>query len=166
MAYNKKEWLAKMDKATTGEQIRALIMELPDGPPPERERETEEDGRELYLLEGRTPVRCYDERDVYFYVPFYEKVGNDCINGIQVTTMFLGMDHRCLEGQTHWFGKDGPLLFQTKIYAKVPGVEVKYVGMFCSTYEEAEQMHQIAVERVRGTPLEELAYIYSHIYTL
>lgn len=29
MAYNQKEWLAKMDKATTGEEIGALIMELP-----------------------------------------------------------------------------------------------------------------------------------------
>lgn len=51
----------------------------------------------------------------------------------------------------------------TKIYAKVPGVEVKYIGVFCSTYEEAEQMHQMAVERVREAPLEELAYIYSRI---
>jgi hypothetical protein len=188
MAFNQKEWMAKMGKAQTTEEITALIMELPDGP-----RESEEgcessmagkgdgsvktgrqdipgneyepeDKRELYLLDGRTPVRCYDERDVYFYIPVYGKIGNDCINGIQITTMFVFMDYRFYEDRTHWFGTDGPLLFETKVYAKVPGVEVKYVPMFCSTWEEAEQMHQMAVERVRTTPLEILAHVYSHIY--
>jgi hypothetical protein len=155
-----------MRQPKTEEEIRAMIMDFADRQLHEREKETEKDGRELYLLAGRTPVRCYDERDVYFNVPFFGKVGNDCISGIEVTTMFLGIDLRCFEGHTHWFGKDGPLLFQTKIYAKMPAAEVKYVGMFCSTYEEAEQMHQTAVERVRRTPLEELAYIYAHIYAL
>lgn len=33
MAYNKEEWMAKMDKAQTTEEITALIMELPDRGP-------------------------------------------------------------------------------------------------------------------------------------
>jgi hypothetical protein len=38
MAYNKEEWMAKMDKAQTTEEITALIMELPDGATRERGR--------------------------------------------------------------------------------------------------------------------------------
>jgi len=161
MTFDQKDWEERLGKAQTQEEVAALIMKLPERPVPEREKETEEDGWELYVLEGRTPVRCYDERDVYFSVPIYDTVGKDSIKGIQITTMFLGIDHRCVERSTHWFGKDGPLLFQTKIYAKVPGVEVKYIGMFCSTYEEAERMHQMAEDQVRETPIEELAYIYA-----
>ena len=48
MAYNQKEWLAKMDKAITGEEIRALIQELPDRAPA-----FPEDGHEFYTMERR-----------------------------------------------------------------------------------------------------------------
>lgn len=101
MAFDNEGWTRRLKQAKSTEEITAMIMELPDGPLPDTKKETEGDGREFYLLQGRTPIRCYGERDVYFYVPFYEKVGNDCINGIQVTTMFLGIDHGCFERQTH-----------------------------------------------------------------
>ena len=34
MAFNQKEWMEKMDKAKTGDEITALVMELPDRGPP------------------------------------------------------------------------------------------------------------------------------------
>jgi hypothetical protein len=41
MAYNKEEWMAKMDKAQTDEEITALIMELPNRGPPMPEGDPE-----------------------------------------------------------------------------------------------------------------------------
>ncbi|SFH58313.1 hypothetical protein SAMN05216299_12616 [Nitrosospira sp. Nsp14] len=52
MAYNQKEWLAKMDKATTGEEIGALIMELPIRGPA-----IPEDGPEFSTMEQQTTSR-------------------------------------------------------------------------------------------------------------
>jgi hypothetical protein len=122
-----------------------------------------EDKRELYLLEGRTPIRCYDEREVDFFVPIYDKIGKDCIHEIQITIMFVFMDQR-YNGRTHWLGKDGPLLFASIISPTILSRGTKSLSMLCGTYEEAEQMHQIAVERVRTTPFVELENVYSNIY--
>ncbi len=130
---------------------------------PEREKETQEDGRELYLLEGRTPVRCYHESDVYFYAPIYGKIAKDCIRGLDITTMFLFMDER-YNGRTHWLGGDGPLLFATLIRASDLSRETKLVEMLCGTYEEAEQMHQVAIERVCTTPFAKLASVYPNMH--
>lgn len=139
-------------------------MELPERPLPEPKRETEEDEKELYLLERRTSVRCHDEGGGFLCSNLrkdrkrlYKRDTDHDNVCIQRWSMFRKM--------IHWFGKDGPLLFETSVYAKIPGVEVKYVPMFCSTYDEAEQMHQIAVERVRTMPLEELAHVYSHTHS-
>jgi hypothetical protein len=163
MAFDQKDWEARLEKAQTQEDFTALIMELPHGRPPEREKEPEEDGRELYLLEGRTPVRCYDERDVYFYVPIYDKIRKDFIRGIDIATLFVFMDQR-YNGRTHWLGKDGPLLFATIFQPPVLSKGAKSLCILCGTYDEAEQMHQIAVKRLLTTPFEELANVYPNIH--
>jgi hypothetical protein len=162
MGFDNEDWTRRLKAAKSTEEITALIMELPDGPPPEREKETEEDGRELYLLEGRTPVRCYDERDVYFYAPIYDKIAKDCIRGIDIATMFVFMDLR-YNGRTHWLGKDGPLLFATIFQPPVLARGAKSLCMLCGTYDEAEQMHQIGVKRLLATPFEELPNVYPDI---
>jgi hypothetical protein len=48
MAYNQKEWLARVDKATTDEEIHALVMELRDRGPT-----IPEDGPEFSITERR-----------------------------------------------------------------------------------------------------------------
>ncbi|SFH58706.1 hypothetical protein SAMN05216299_12714 [Nitrosospira sp. Nsp14] len=163
MAFDNEDWTRRLRLAKSTDEITAMIMELPDGPRPEQQKETEEDGRELYLLEGRTPVRCYDERDVYFYAPIYGKIAKDCIRGLDITTMFLFMDER-YNGRTHWLGGDGPLLFATSIRASDLSRETKLVEMLCGTYEEAEQMHQVAIERVCTTPFAKLASVYPNMH--
>ena len=163
MAFDNEDWTRRLKAAKSTEEITAMIMELPDGPPPEREKETEEDGREMYLLEGRTPVRCYDERDVYFYIPIYGKIREAFIGGIDIATTFVFTDQR-YNGRTHWLGKDGPLLFATIFQPPVLSRRTKSLCMLCSTYDEAEQMHQIAVKRLLTTPFEELANVYPHIH--
>jgi hypothetical protein len=163
MIFDEEDWKRRLGKAQTQEEFSALIMELPERGSPETQKEFEEDGREFYLLEGRTPVRCYDDREVDFFVPIYDKIGKDCIQGIQITTMFVFMDQR-YNGRTHWLGKDGPLLFASIIRPTVLSRGTKPLSMLCGTYDEAEQMHQVAIERVRTTPFEELANVYLNIH--
>ena len=52
MAYNQKEWLAKMDNAKSTEEITALIMELPDRGPA-----IPEDGPKFSTMEQETTSR-------------------------------------------------------------------------------------------------------------
>lgn len=77
--------------------------------------------------------------------------------------MFVFMDQR-YNGRTHWLGKDEPLLFASIIRPTVLSRGTKSLSMLCGTYEEAEQMHQVAVERVRTTRFEELANVYPNIH--
>ncbi len=58
MVFDEKDWKRRLGKAQTQEEFSALIMELPERGPPETKKESQEDGREFYSLEGRTPVRC------------------------------------------------------------------------------------------------------------
>lgn len=97
-----------------------------------------------YRLVGKTPVPCSD--DFAFGSSYgeradaFRKTGDDPwrvahteVPGRRsVSTVFLGFDHR-------YVGDGPPLLFETMIF---PGAEM--VGR-CSTWEEAEAMHEEAV---------------------
>lgn len=56
--------------------------------------------------------------------------------GRSISTVFLGLDHR-------FFGDGPPLLFETMMF---PGCEM--IGR-CSTWDEAEEMHERAVAEAR-----------------
>jgi hypothetical protein len=69
---------------------------------------------------------------------FDAQIADDNIDEVRVSTVFLGMDHNS--------DHDGPpLLFETMIV----GGLLDQFRMRCTTYEEAEVMHQIVLAMVR-----------------
>ena len=60
------------------------------------------------------------------------------IDGVNVSTVFLGLDHS--------FGGGAPMLFETMIF----GGEHDQYQKRCSTWEQAEAMHAEAVALVKG----------------
>ena len=64
------------------------------------------------------------------------------IDGVSVSTVFLGLDHQWGEGR--------PILFETMIFG---GKHNEYQRR-CSTWHDAEVMHKEAVNLVRNTPKE------------
>lgn len=91
-----------------------------------------------YILKDKTPVKC---DNLIEWAVWYEKadkhVGKtDLPGGIQISTVFLGLDHA-------FCGKE-PLLFETMIFG---GEHNEYQERY-STWEQAEAGHKRAVEMV------------------
>ena len=91
---------------------------------------------EKYVLDGHNPVVI---TDLIAWTEQFEKldrrVRQETANGLNVSTVFLGIDHS--------FGTGLPILFETMIFGLPKGEE--YVER-CSTWEEAEAMHKKAVK--------------------
>ena len=88
-----------------------------------------------YILEGKVPKPCYD------LAMWAESLGanrhvnkTDLPNDIQISTVFLGMDHSFTGGT--------PILFETMIFG---GKHDQYQERY-ATYEEAERGHKRAVK--------------------
>lgn len=73
---------------------------------------------------------------------FYETadsiVKQEEIGGVRISTVFLGIDHQ--------FGDGPPILFETMIFG---GEHDQYQDR-CSTWKQAEDMHEKACAMVRG----------------
>jgi hypothetical protein len=99
-----------------------------------------------YILVAKHPVKT---DDVYVWAQFFEKesrlVAHTLIEGVKISTVFLGLDHR-------WKNEGLPILFETMIFG---GKHDQYQERYC-TWEEAEAGHLRAVERVRTKTLWEL----------
>ena len=67
-----------------------------------------------------------------------KRVAKDTINGVDISTMFLGLDHQ--------YGKGKPLLFETMVF----GGELDQKQERYSTWEEAEIGHKIMIKKVKG----------------
>lgn len=93
-----------------------------------------------YILNGKEAVH---EPDLLKWCKWFEEneriVKQDNINGIKVSTVFLGIDHQYLEGP--------PLLFETMIFG---GEHDQFMERY-SSWEDAEQGHKHALELVMGT---------------
>ena len=125
-------------------------------------------GTGKYILDGHTPVLI--GRDVAYLDPadigtpewheelliwgrFMEnhqarRVDKDCIGDVEVSTVFLGLDHQ--------YGSGPPILFETMVFGgPLDGEQER-----CSTWEEAEAMHAAMVERVKaagpGSPVAQI----------
>lgn len=90
-----------------------------------------------YILKGHTPVL---EENILTWGEWLEKaerhVGNTIKKGIQVSTVFLGLNHR--------FGIGSPLFFETMVFGgKYDGEQERY-----STWEEAEKGHERICNKV------------------
>lgn len=91
------------------------------------------------LDKNRNPVPCadgeYPKKDVTNENEW--RVGNDMIDDVHVSTVFLGLDHR--------FGEGEPILFETMIFG---GKHDEYQERYC-TWNEAAEGHKRAIELVK-----------------
>lgn len=94
-----------------------------------------------YILDGKTPVPA----DLMTWARWFETAGTSRIvaktevGDMNVSTVFLGLNHA--------FGGGPPLLFETMIFGGPPDQDYQER---CSTWEQAEAMHQRGVEAARA----------------
>ena len=89
-----------------------------------------------YILDGHTPVPCYDLKEWGLWmndrdkrrVAYYEH------EKFQVSTVFLGLDHAIYN--------EKPILFETLVFNGPLDGEMRR----CCTWEEAENIHEITVK--------------------
>lgn len=95
---------------------------------------------EHYILQGQFVV---EEPDILKWAEWFgtadRTVGRSEIQGVTVSTVFLGLDHQ--------WGPDGPaLLFETMVFGgDFSDCQARY-----TTWEEAERGHALAVQLVTG----------------
>ena len=87
-----------------------------------------------YTLIGRLAVPCFDLMEWARWFETADRVvARTDVGPLRVSTVFLGMDHS-------WEGR--PHLFETMIFGDFEeGYQTR-----CATWDEAEQMHMVAVE--------------------
>jgi len=92
-----------------------------------------------YILKGKTPIPISNTIawGEWFENGSNRRVAEDIVEGVRVSTVFLGLDHS--------FGEGPPLLFETMVFGESPLQEecVRY-----ATWEEAEQGHKAMLEKV------------------
>jgi hypothetical protein len=93
---------------------------------------------EHYILKGREAVPV----DMMTWARWFEK-GNrvlkrETIGNADVSTVFLGLNHQ--------FGDGPPMIFETMVF----GGELDQEQDRCSTYDEAERMHERMVDKVKA----------------
>lgn len=90
-----------------------------------------------YILEGKEVVAC--DRDTWgnWFDSIDRHVDLTEIDGIEISTVFLGLDHNYYEGPPH--------IFETMVF-KEPGRDIYCTR--CSTWEQAEEMHKKAIDWV------------------
>ena len=96
----------------------------------------------FYTLDNRKAVPC----DLHTWVALmqdhaFKRVAETTIGPYRVSTVFLGLDHA--------FGGGPPMLFETMAFGGPLGEEQDR----CSTWEQAEAMHEAMCERVRAAAL-------------
>lgn len=93
-----------------------------------------------YKLVDRMPVPCsLKEWGAWMAAVGDRRVAYTDTNGITISTVFLGVDHR-------HFGQGRPVLFETMIFG---GEHDGWQNRAC-TWDEAEAMHAHAVALVQG----------------
>lgn len=91
-----------------------------------------------YILNGHRPIPC---DDLLKWAQWFETadrhVADDDVNGVRVSTVFLGADHR--------FGFGSPLLFETMVFGgSLDGAQCRY-----TSWRVAGLGHKRMMERVR-----------------
>jgi hypothetical protein len=97
-------------------------------------------GNGLYILgkDGKTPVRCESTREWgQLFDREKRKVAFTKVHEVEVSTVFLGLDHNYEDGP--------PILFETMIFG---GEHGEYQER-CATWDEAITMHKKALALVR-----------------
>src|SRR5262245_56982096 len=95
---------------------------------------------DTYILDGKMPKPV----DLMTWAKWFETtdrhVAKTNVGNMRFSTVFLGIDHS--------FGGGQPLLFETMIFG-MPAQQDEYQER-CSTWEEAEAMHERAVAHARS----------------
>lgn len=101
----------------------------------------------FYILGADHKVQSVKNIDEWAerFEPFDQRVainffGHKAIGEIQISTVFLGIDHR-------FWGEGPPIVFETMIFGGGKGID-GYTDR-CSTWDEAVVMHARAVELVK-----------------
>jgi hypothetical protein len=95
-----------------------------------------------YILEGKTPVRCDNMRVWCKWMDEADRrVARDEIDGILISTVFLGIDHNFDDGP--------PILFETMVFDDVHKWLDNEMRRYC-TWDEAEQGHRELVEEIKA----------------
>src|ERR1035437_5024539 len=90
-----------------------------------------------YTLEGRE-VKQVDDVTRCIMNPQDNRVAYDKINDIEISTVFLALDHSFMGGQ--------PVLFETMVFGgSLDGEQERY-----HTWDEAEAGHKVMIERVKA----------------
>ena len=101
----------------------------------------------MYILdEHNTPVPCYEavQWGIWMEAARNEQrlhVGSTEVDGMVVSTVFLGLDHNFMGGE--------PLLFETMIFNKY-GSAVDGQSRY-HTWQEADMGHKAVVLKLKGT---------------
>ena len=94
---------------------------------------------EYFILEGKEIVSAtVQEWSTMFSNRNGRTVAKTQIDGFMVSTVFLGLDHAFDEGP--------PMLFETMVFSNRGGDYQER----CSTYEQAEEMHERICDEVRA----------------
>ncbi len=91
-------------------------------------------GRKVVPADLNTWARWFEQG------PGVRRVGDDTINGVRISTVFLGIDHS-------WRTDGPPLLFETMVFGGV----LHEACERCETYDQAEAQHASMCDRVRAT---------------
>lgn len=97
-----------------------------------------------YILDGHTAVPC---DDLMAWGRWFETakrhVAQTEISALRISTVFLGVDHG-------WGDEGAPILFETMIFGAPDDAFDGEYQTRCSTWEEAEEMHAVAVREAHA----------------
>ncbi len=95
-------------------------------------------GMKHYILQGKITVPVGMMKWARWFQDADRHVAKDEFDGVEVSTVFLGLDHNWLGG--------APLLFETMVFTDIEGGGDMWRY---STWEQAEAGHQAAVALMR-----------------
>lgn len=91
-----------------------------------------------YILKGKEAVPCEDLMEwAKWFQTADRKVAKDTIDGVDISTCFLGLDHPHAEG--------APQLFETMVFNGTHDGHQRR----CATWEQAEMQHGRVVQMVK-----------------
>jgi hypothetical protein len=99
---------------------------------------------DIYVLVGKETFRCESLSAWGAWMETADrKVGRTTVGKYEVSTFFLGIDHS--------WDDTPPKLFETMIFFGGDGEdEINFYQTRCSTWEQAEKMHEDAVRWLKG----------------
>lgn len=101
---------------------------------------------EHYILEGHKAVPTDQMTWAKAFESQDRKVAKTTIGNCNVSTVFLGFNHQ--------YGEGPPLLFETMVFGGGPFSDEQ---TRCTTWEEAEAMHEAMCELVRSNAVADAA---------